>query len=112
VPWDEIDSIDELVGRVADAGFTMSRIDVFETEVRLADLRVFLRYKLAWPLREAEVAAMPEETQRLMLADLEENLLPHVDSMGRLVWRPEIIRISARKPTENPQAARQYDAMG
>jgi SAM-dependent methyltransferase len=112
VPWDDIDSVDELVGRVVEAGFTASKVDVSETEVRLADPGAFIRYKLAWPLREAEVAAMPEEVRRLMLADLRENLTPHADSTGALVWHPEIIRISAQKQTDRSKAALLRDSVG
>jgi ubiquinone/menaquinone biosynthesis C-methylase UbiE len=98
VAWDDLESLDEIQDIVARAGFEVSRVEVLDAEVLLADLDTFLRYKLAWPSRQAEIAAMPDDVRRLMSSDLRENLSPHADGAGGLTWRPQIIRISAGKP--------------
>ena len=98
VPWDDLETIDDIARLVGAAGLAVDRLDVAPVEVRLPSLDAFLRYKLGWPSRRAEVEAMSDVVRRLMLDDLHENLSPHLEADGGLLWRPEIIRLSSRKP--------------
>lgn len=98
VPWDELETVEDIEDAVASSGFAVERFEVAAAEVRMASLDAFLRYKLGWPSRRAELEAMPPDVRRLMLNDLHENLSPHLSADGSLLWRPGLIRISARRP--------------
>lgn len=98
VPWDDLETLDDIEEAVAAAGFAVNRVDVLDAEVRMASLDAYLRYKLAWPSRQAEVDAMPDDVRRLMLSDLQENLRTRCEADGSLLWRPQVIRINATKP--------------
>ncbi len=95
VPWDDLEDLDELVDLIKQAGFQDVRLDVFPIEIRLPTIKAFINYKLAWPIRRAEVDAMPEDVQGLCLADLHENLETHAAADGSVIWQPEIVRIQA-----------------
>lgn len=97
VPWDELEDLDELVEMVRQAGFRDVKLDIFPIKIRLSSVKAFINYKLAWPVRRAEVDAMPEEVQSLCLSDLHENLDAYAESDGSITWEPEIVRIWARK---------------
>lgn len=97
LPWDNIDSVDTLVDLIRTAGFTAVDVNQARTTVDVA-LPNLLRYKLAWPIRQAELAAMSPEMRELCLSDLRENLEPFAGQDGEIQWQPEIVQIVARKP--------------
>jgi ubiquinone/menaquinone biosynthesis C-methylase UbiE len=97
LPWDNIDGPDDIVKIAEDTGFRDIEVEVVQPAVTLPRVEVFLRYKLAWPDRRAEIDAMPPETRRLCLGDLQENLAAHAEVDGSLIWQPQVFRIRARK---------------
>lgn len=98
VPWDDLDGPDDVAALVRHAGFSEVEMALERPSVRLPGAQAFVRYKLAWPERRAEIDAMPAEARRLCLADLQENLAAHAEVDGSLIWQPEIIRIRAYRP--------------
>ena len=97
VPWDDIDGPEDVVAIMAEIGFLDVEMEVLQESVVLSDAESFMRYKLAWPDRRAEIDAMGAETRRLCLSDLEENLATHTEGNGKLIWQPDIFRIRAFK---------------
>jgi len=100
-PWDEFETSTDIADELEAAGFEHVEIDVVTPEVVFEEAADFIRYKLAWPFRRAEVEAMPAEVRALCLSDLDENLsalsalaLPS----GKLVWQPNLVRVFAQKP--------------
>lgn len=98
IPWDDLESADELETLLAEAGFQDLELTHEIVSVRLPNVDAFLRYKLAWPIRTAELAAMPAEVRTLCLNDLRENVTPHADDKGRIIWEPHLVRVRAWKP--------------
>ena len=97
MPWDDLEDSDDLRSALKGVGFRRIRVNLVAPCVRFQNAEVFLRYKLAWPIRRAELEAMPEDVRQLCLSDLRENITAHCDSVGRLIWRPNIIRLRAFK---------------
>jgi len=97
-PWDALEGLDDLRAALAQAGFARVRIRAVTVTVRFEDVKDFIRYKLAWPSRHAEVEAMPYEVRTLFLSDLLENLSLHTNDAGYLIWQPEIVLVRAIKP--------------
>jgi demethylmenaquinone methyltransferase/2-methoxy-6-polyprenyl-1,4-benzoquinol methylase len=97
LPWDELKDSNDLRSALREAGFSRVRVNVVSPSVSLQSVEVFLRYKLAWPIRRAELEAMPEDVRQLCLNDLRENIAAHCDSTGRLIWRPNLVRLRAFK---------------
>ncbi len=95
-PWDDLESADGIVACLAEARFGPIQSFTDVDSVPFQSVDDFLRYKLAWPSRRAEILAMPAEVRRLCLADLRENLIAVADGSGKLVWSPEVIRIVAQ----------------
>lgn len=97
-PWDELETSDDVVAALESAGFVETDVEVVSPVVELAGPEAFVRYKLAWPFRRAEVEAMPDEVRRLFLSDLAENLAALAGPGGTLAWQPNLIRVYARRP--------------
>jgi ubiquinone/menaquinone biosynthesis C-methylase UbiE len=97
LPWDELKDSEDLRFALKKAGFSRIKVNVVSPPVRLQSAEVFLRYKLAWPIRRAELEAMPEDIRQLCLNDLRENIAAHCNSAGHLIWRPNIVRLRAFK---------------
>jgi hypothetical protein len=98
IPWDELDSIEALEQLLADVGFQSVEVQQVSPLIVLPDAETFLRYKLAWPIRAAELAAMPDDIRMICLNDLRENITPYIKrDTGQLIWRPNIVRITAIK---------------
>jgi ubiquinone/menaquinone biosynthesis C-methylase UbiE len=97
IPWDDVESVDELVKLIREAGFDSVEA-VTTTSAIPMTVEEFLDYKLGWPLRVAEIEAMPDEIRRLCLSDLRENFAALEDGRGILKWQPNVVRIRARKP--------------
>ena len=97
-PWDELETSDDIVGLMREAGFEEVQVQITTASVRVESTDVFIRYKLAWPIRQAEINAMPEEVRRLCLSDLQENLERYTDSDGRLHWQPNLVQVFGLKP--------------
>ncbi len=94
IPWDDIETVEELATLVAEAGFEAVQVLHASPVVRL-ESEALLRYKLAWPIRQAEMRAMSQEIRQLCISDLRENLSRHLNNDGTLDWRPNLIRIQA-----------------
>lgn len=97
-PWDALENLDDLKAALVQAGFDRVRIRAAIVTVKFKDVADFIRYKLAWPSRHAEVEAMLHETRALFLSDLHENLSQHTNRAGHLIWQPEIVLAQAVKP--------------
>ncbi|MBN1310417.1 MAG: methyltransferase domain-containing protein [Anaerolineae bacterium] len=98
VLWDDIEGPDDVVAIMVETGFCDVEMEVVRPAVVLPDVDVFMRYKLAWPDRHAEIDAMPMEIRQLCLGDLQENLAAHVEEDGSMIWQPEIFRVCGRRP--------------
>ncbi len=105
-PWDEMETSDDIAARLAEAGFEPVTVDVVTPVVMFSDVETFIRYKLAWPIRRAELAAMPRDVQMLCLGDLQENLGARAGKDGRLAWEPNLVRIKAVRPANPPRTGR------
>lgn len=97
-PWDEFETSTDIADELEAAGFEHVEIDVVTPEVVFEEAADFIRYKLAWPFRRAEVEAMPAEVRALCLSDLDENLSALALPSGKLVWQPNLVRVFAQKP--------------
>jgi hypothetical protein len=98
IPWDRVETIEELTAMLRSAGFENIEVVRVAPVVKLRDAEMLLRYKLAWPIRKAELRAMPPEIQRLCLSDVQENLERYLSPDGTLDWRPNLIRMFAVRP--------------
>jgi ubiquinone/menaquinone biosynthesis C-methylase UbiE len=99
IPWDELETVEELQTLVGKAGFERIRLDYVSPRIVLPDINAFVRFKMAWPIRVAEFAAMPPEVQKLCMSDIRENIAPHTDAAGQVIWEPNILVLSAVKLT-------------
>lgn len=97
-PWDELETSDDIVGLMEEAGFESVEVRIVTADVQLDSPAEFIRYKLAWPIRRAELEAMPEEIRQLCLSDLAENLARFGDSDGRLRWQPNVVQVFGTRP--------------
>lgn len=97
-PWDDFEDGDDIVALLEQLGFEQVELQTVSPRVVLPDADTFIRYKLAWPSRRAELAAMSEEIRRLCLADLLENVGQYAGVKRGFVWRPDIVRVLAFVP--------------
>jgi ubiquinone/menaquinone biosynthesis C-methylase UbiE len=97
-PWDQIETAADLRAALAAAGFDPVRIRTVVVRVTFDDAETFIRYKLAWPTRHAELEAMPPDVRALCLSDLRENVGARAGPDGRLLWQPFIVRARAVRP--------------
>lgn len=98
IPWDDLETIEALGEALVNSGFKSVEVTDLSPEIVLPDAEAFLQYKLAWPIRAAELLVMPDDIRALCLSDLRENIAPYIKrSTGQLVWQPNIVRISAIK---------------
>jgi len=96
LPWEAFNSTQDVSDALLRTGFAEVTSRVISPPVLFRDAKEFLDYKLAWPLRIAELAAMDEETRHLCIADLTENITAYAHTDG-LVWRPNVVQIIATK---------------
>lgn len=99
-PWDELETSEDIVTMLQDAGFTGVAVDVVTPPVTFDSVMRFIRYKFAWPFRRAELNAMPADVRALCLSDLEENLEALAEPDGTLIWEPNLVRVFARRPRQ------------
>ncbi len=97
-PWDELETVEDIVAAVREAGFGPVTGEAVALTVPLPDAATFMRYKLAWPTRRAELAAMSGEVRALCLNELRENLEARVSPNGQLLWEPNVVRVIATRP--------------
>lgn len=97
-PWDALETSDDVVEALQQAGFTTITTSVETPDVMLPGPETFIRYKLAWPIRAAEVRAMSADVRSLFMSDLEENFTAQARPDGTFIWQPNIIIFEARKP--------------
>ncbi len=94
---DYLQDVDDYREWLADLGLTIE--DAREEQpvaIRLADVEDYLRYKLAWTYRWEEVRAMQAQTRVAFYAAVRERLQALVEPDGSFIWRPWVIRVSAR----------------
>jgi ubiquinone/menaquinone biosynthesis C-methylase UbiE len=98
-PWHRflqttLDYVEELTA----AGFVA--VDVFEHQPVQLQISVqdFMRYKLAWTSRLAELNAMDKFARADCLDKMRALLQPHADSDGLLTYDPHLFRVQCRKP--------------
>ena len=97
-PWDELETSDDIARLMRAAGFAAVEVRIETASVLLENAAAFIRYKLAWPIRRAEIDAMPSEIRQLCLTDLEENIGKLADKDGRLSWQPNVVQVFGLKP--------------
>lgn len=98
LPWDALENGDDVTGLLRETGFDPVELAIISPQIKMESATVFIQYKLAWPPRRAELAAMPDEVQRLCISELQEALESQVTKTGRLIWQPNIICVHAWKP--------------
>lgn len=96
-PWDALETADDIAALLEATGFVAVSARVVTETIALTPA-AFTRYKLAWPLRRTEVAALPPDARTLFLADLEENIQARAAPDGLLRWQPNLVRVSAGRP--------------
>jgi SAM-dependent methyltransferase len=97
IPWDNLEDETDLEGLLKQTGFVSVETESLSIPVRFESVEAFIGYKTAWPSRQAELAAMPEDVRRLCLSDLAENLNAQAQLDGSLMWQPNVIRARAYK---------------
>lgn len=98
IPWDNLETVDELDELVERTGFKDIRLHYEHPKIALSSISAFIQFKMAWPIRAAEFAAMPPDIQRLCMSDLRENIAPHANAAGQVIWEPNILILTAAKP--------------
>jgi SAM-dependent methyltransferase len=96
-PWDDLETSSDVEDALIEAGFRAVRIDIATPVVTLAGPEAFVRYKLAWPIRRAEVDAMPGDVRNLFFGELVEALTDKAEPGGGLRWEPNVVRAIAYK---------------
>ncbi len=96
-PWDDLETSGDIEDVLIETGFRNVRIDIATPAVNLAGPEAFIRYKLAWPIRRAEVDAMPGDVRNLFVGELVEALADRVGPEGGLRWEPNVVRAIAHK---------------
>lgn len=96
-PWDDLETSGDVGAALREAGFRDVHIDIATPAVDLAGPETFIRYKLAWPTRRAEVDAMPRDVRSLFVGELVEAFAERAEPGGILRWEPNIVRAIARK---------------
>jgi ubiquinone/menaquinone biosynthesis C-methylase UbiE len=96
-PWDDLETSGDIEDTLIRAGFRDVRIDIATPVVNLAGPEAFIRYKLAWPIRRAEVDAMPGDVRNLFVGELVEGLEDRAGPGGGLRWEPNVVRAIAYK---------------
>jgi ubiquinone/menaquinone biosynthesis C-methylase UbiE len=97
-PWDAMESLEDIVAALARAGFEDITAKATTVTAVLDSADAFIRYKLAWPERSAEVQALSPEVQRLLLADLRETLANLGGDRRGFVWEPNVVQVTAFRP--------------
>lgn len=98
IPWDDLEDESDLAGLLRQTGFVSVETENLSIPVRFESVKAFIGYKTAWPSRQVELAAMPEDVRQLCLSDLTENLNALARPDGGLLWQPNVIRARAYKP--------------
>jgi ubiquinone/menaquinone biosynthesis C-methylase UbiE len=96
-PWDDLETSGDIEDALIKAGFRDVRIDIATPAVDLAGPEAFIRYKLAWPIRRAEVDAMPGDVRSLFIGELVEVLEDRTGPEGGLRWELNVVRAIAYK---------------
>jgi ubiquinone/menaquinone biosynthesis C-methylase UbiE len=84
-----------------DFGLTVERAEESEQlTIRIADVEDYLRYKLAWTYRWKEVRAMDAQTRLAFYTAVRARMDEFAEPDGSLLWRPALIRVTARRENE------------
>jgi ubiquinone/menaquinone biosynthesis C-methylase UbiE len=98
IPWDSLESVEDLESLINRLGFSNFQRTYVHPEIVLPSTKAFIEFKMAWPIRIAEYEAMAPDIQRLCMSDLHENIAPHTDPAGQVIWEPNLIVLRATKP--------------
>ncbi len=96
-PWDALETSDDIAALLGEIGFRAVQVRIVTAEVPLTP-GAFIAYKLAWPIRRAEIAALSDEARALLQADLEENVGALAEEEGMLRWQPNMVQVTATRP--------------
>lgn len=94
----QLQDADDYADWLSDLGFTVE--DARESApaaVRLPTLAVYLRYKLAWTHRHAEIAALDPAARAAFDAAARARLAAFAAPDGSLIWQPVVFRVMAQK---------------
>ncbi|MGF1507015.1 MAG: class I SAM-dependent methyltransferase [Anaerolineae bacterium] len=94
MPWDALETFDDLRDLLEDVGFEVTESALVEPVVPLS-VEAFIAFKVVWPTRQREIAAMAPEVRDLLFSDLEENLQAQTNRQGLLEWTPRLYRVKA-----------------
>ena len=84
-----------------DFGLTVEYAEESERlTIRIADVEDYLRYKLAWTYRWEEVRAMDAQTRVAFYTAVCARMDEFAEPDGSLLWRPALIRVTARRESE------------
>jgi SAM-dependent methyltransferase len=97
IPWDAVEGLSDISDLLHRIGYTIASIVTVSEPIEFSGVKEFINYKMAWPSRALELAEIPDETRRLCLADLFENLQSYTEPDGKLIWRPQVVRIAAMR---------------
>jgi len=94
--WDELNDEEDIARLLRRIGF--SQVDTFlELEALPFEPLAFYRYKTAWAPYQAELEAMSPQERAAVEIEVIDHLNAWAGADGRFMWKPELIRIIARK---------------
>lgn len=94
--WDELADEEDIARLLRRTGFRKVDILVEREAIPFTPLD-FFNYKTAWTPYQAELAAMSPEGRRAVQTEVVNRLNAWTGPDGRFIWRPELVRIIARK---------------
>lgn len=95
---DYLQDADDYREWLTDLGLSVDHAEEAQSvAIRIADSEDYLRYKLAWTYRWEEVRAMDAQTRMAFYAAVRTRLAAFTEADGALIWRPWLIRVTARR---------------
>lgn len=95
---DYLQDADDYCEWLTDFGLTVEHAEESQpVTIRIADAEDYLRYKLAWTYRWEEVRAMDVQTRMAFYKAVRARLAEFTEADGSLLWRPWLIRVTARR---------------
>ena len=96
-PWyDQLQDVEDFYELLKAVGFDLVWVrEAPFVKVHVHSADIFLRYKLAWPMRRLSIAAMPPAIRADFDADLHEQVRAFTNPDGSLDWSPPLFRVFA-----------------
>jgi len=96
-PWyDRLQDADDYYEMLKGLGFDLVWVrEAPFVHVHISSADIFLRYKLAWPMRRLSIAAMSPQIRADFEADLRQQVLAFTHADGSLIWSPALFRVFA-----------------